>query len=258
MIKPQIFIPVDLGVEMIKKPRYLMKPSAKKNRVGSNGVRLRGNWSLTYQEYIISFWITHKNIYTQIKFDPTLQLVLESQIVQTKLIEKVHRFPQSFAPVENVFMSWVQLTLISQSEVILNYIKSIEDPFTSHTFMSTQFQIQPYGLKIDPPEISWDEIKIIQFWSTYMCVFLKMQKLGETPSLERSIGKLVKFNYKETSNIMRKFLIHIDEYSINQKVPVLAQFLQYFSELTEHKAQCEFALGVLSEFHKECTLNQNL
>ncbi|KAH9812718.1 hypothetical protein DFH28DRAFT_1084133 [Melampsora americana] len=251
--------------EILEQKVLLLEPGleisdflTKQKALGHDGLRLRGDWCPAYQKIIIMFWVTHRKLYSGIIGDHSLQHILETEIVQTHLIETVQKIPHNIGKLQGVYMNWAYSTIKSQSEFILNYIKSIDNQFNSHYFMMKQFKLMPYGLKLARPRIFSNDIKIFQFWSSYVDVFLKMEKLGETPSLETAIGLLVKQEFEETSKIMEKFLIYVDGMEFSPENPVLAQFLYYLAENTSHNEQKELSIGALTEFKKNSPMTHSM
>ncbi|KAH9812720.1 hypothetical protein DFH28DRAFT_1030892 [Melampsora americana] len=242
-----------ITLEPLNPSRELTEFLANQEVLAHLGMRLQGNWPPVYQKFILLFFVTHRDLYLGVNRNPRLQHVLEAEIVQTQLIETVQKFPQNGGKLEDVYMNWASSEIKTQSDIIVTYIKSINTFRASYDFMITQFDLKPYGLKVTPSTLISNEIIIIQFWSSYVQVFLKTKSLGETPSLQAAIGVLVKNNFKETSEIMKQFLIDIDgqDFTQDQHDPVLAQFLQYFSQKTIYTNQHELAVEALREFKKE-------
>ncbi|EGG01970.1 uncharacterized protein MELLADRAFT_66715 [Melampsora larici-populina 98AG31] len=239
--------------------------------MGLHGFRLAGNWSPEDQKALFVFWISNRVLYSRMERSPNLQLVLETQMIQTRLIQAVQDHPDHLFPVQEVDQDgWnnkAQSILISQSQTILDYINSIESSdlyeydinieskqsdLSAIRFTSTQKTVKPYGLEVDPVWKAQDQMKIIKFWSTYVQVFLKMRNLGETGSLEIVIGNLVKRNYMETASIMKEFLSYIED-GVHplQTNPILARFLEYFSAKTQSPEQNKEALEGLRLFRIE-------
>lgn len=230
------------GEPMIAQIRSL-SPEAEKNfvdfvtkqgQMGVGALHLTDNWCQEDQKLLFSFWIANRQLYSRLKRLPGLQHVLETQIVQTQLIQVVQNFPDELYSVKDTLEKWARLTLISQSKIVLDYIKKMRGSnFYASSFYSAQHLVQPYGLKMDIRQFSpQDQLNIIEFWSSHVHVFLKMKKLGETGSLEKVIADMVERNYLETSGIMKQFLIDVDGEDGAQKDPILTRFLKYFAGKT--------------------------
>lgn len=67
------------------------------------------------------------DFYVAIKEEPPLQLVLETQFVQTKLIEVLKAINPIALEVKKPFVAWAFLTLKEQSDTVVDYINSLDE-----------------------------------------------------------------------------------------------------------------------------------
>ncbi|KAH9812623.1 hypothetical protein DFH28DRAFT_979064 [Melampsora americana] len=214
--------------------------------MGPDGLCLAGDWSPGDQKALFEFWVSNHIHYPMFKRNTKLQLWVEAQIVQTRLIQELRRVPLDLISEPTSGMKLAQSKLAIYSDIILHCHKSLEDD-DYMPFFRSQVNINPYGLEIDRSLSPEDNMDILQFWSRHVHVFLRMNKLGETPSLASAIGTLVKKNSGETSRIMKHFLQEDTNNSI-QKGPVLARFLGYFANNTRSSKNKQIARKALKSY----------
>ncbi|KAH9812728.1 hypothetical protein DFH28DRAFT_977731 [Melampsora americana] len=148
------------------------------------------------------------------------------------MIQRFQEFPNGFQKVEHTFKNWVFLTLKSLSKVVVDFIESevMKDPWNSYFFIKAQYLLSPYGISIDPAGLWEEELKIVKFWSNNIEVFLKMKKIGETPSLQSDINELVKKDLMSIEKRMVEFLGQNLDTCFTEESPVLFKFFEYFGK----------------------------
>ncbi|KAH9812725.1 hypothetical protein DFH28DRAFT_977719 [Melampsora americana] len=230
---------------------------ANEREQGLFGLRVRGDWDLIYQKDILSFWASHRSLYFKLSSAPVLQYIVEIQIIQTNTIQRFFKFQDDLENAEKV-TNWVHQPIFeSYREILVNFIKSIKDPWTAMDIMRVQCEIRPYNLKLGTPDQTVGSTQTDSVLVNLCSIFFKMKKLGETPDLQVAIDTLVKRHFIETSEIMEQFLIKVDDHhSFTEENPVLAQFLQYFSEKTQFDLQRKYAIEAISKFHKKVSTVQ--
>ncbi|EGF97793.1 uncharacterized protein MELLADRAFT_69769 [Melampsora larici-populina 98AG31] len=214
------------------------------------GLQLTEDWLEEDQKKLFILWTSKFQLYSKIKDKPLLQEMIETQVIQTSLIEDVQTLSSSAGSYHDGPKGMAESCLKNHSRVLMDYMKCPEYSETSYLFISLVNQFKPYGLEIDPWSNTEDGTKILSFWATYINVFLKMKSLGETHSLQLVIDELVKEDIKETSLIMESFLLDQGEKEFNQNEPVLFEFLKYFSERSKSQSRQNLALKALGDFEK--------
>ncbi|KAH9811400.1 hypothetical protein DFH28DRAFT_1179670, partial [Melampsora americana] len=230
-----------------------------KRRFDFYGLRLAGDWSAETERDLFSLWVEKYYTYYSIKSNCLLQQVIETQFVQRTLIESMQNVPNPHSHLGMDFMDWAQATLSSQSQIVVNYIKSLKDKSSCHKFLRIQSKIKPYGLdvKIESGGIHW-KIQVIEFWATHVLVFLKMKKPGETDSLRIVVEDLVRMDFQDTSTIMKEFLIKAKSHTFAQEKPVLAQFLKYLSRRSKSQVSRNHARYNFNKFSLQMQANAKL
>ncbi|KAH9809699.1 hypothetical protein DFH28DRAFT_988308 [Melampsora americana] len=185
-----------------------------------------GHWSEQEEKELLSFWISHRDLYSKICSDPVLQKVLETQIVQTRLIQRVQKSKERRQKYKSLSMDETESRLKFYSNTILDFIQNLDSVKTLDAFLSAQSQIKTYGMVIPPNFKKVEKINIIQFWTKYVTVFLDMCEFGETPNLQMFIGELVKKDFTKMSEIMEDFLFKYDGHVFNVKFPICDQYLE--------------------------------
>ncbi|EGG03809.1 uncharacterized protein MELLADRAFT_65379 [Melampsora larici-populina 98AG31] len=128
------------------------------------GVKLMGHWSPEDQKELFKLWISDgMRLYSKLKWNPRLQNLIETQIVQTNLINSFQILKLNQRAIS---LQETRSILITQSRTVLEYIKSLRHGITMKDFISWQILIQPYGLKVSESLDLKNQITIIKFWST--------------------------------------------------------------------------------------------
>ncbi|KAH9821110.1 hypothetical protein DFH28DRAFT_579689 [Melampsora americana] len=217
--------------------------------LGELGIILAGDWTSRNQRELFEFWISNRlELYHKVKDCPPLQLVLETQILQTRLINL--RYICKHGDDEGVgdlVKSWLRSDLIEKSKTVVHYINSLDGNVKTFQFLETQKYIHPYGLKIERRRIT-DQMKVIKFWSTHVNIFLLINKLEETKSLQTVIEDFVVKDFDEVSKIMGEFLKTIP--TCTPKNTALAQFLEFYSQNTQDTVKREVVQEALNNFDK--------
>ncbi|EGG05396.1 uncharacterized protein MELLADRAFT_64212 [Melampsora larici-populina 98AG31] len=215
------------------------------------GIFLAGDWSSTNQRELAEFWMPcesynvfacytiltlsmgfpgphedRRELYNQVKHQPELQLVLETQYLQTRLIRLKHigRYAHE---VGRQVLAHSRSDLLEKSETVVNYIKSLKCDVNIGQFIRTQNYISPYGLEIDN-RTDVDQMKVIQFWATQ---------------------DFVVKDFDEVSHKMREFLKTVP--ICTARNTALAQFLKFYSINTQSTETKEVAEKALDEFVKK-------
>ncbi|EGG07662.1 uncharacterized protein MELLADRAFT_62467 [Melampsora larici-populina 98AG31] len=202
------------------------------------GMVLSGDWSSQNQRELYEFWISEypnedrMGLYYKVKHKPHLQLVLETQVVQTRLIEHVKHIDK--------YAHLVGRLVLAQFRDISEFIK-------------TQEHIHPYGLEIQH-RTEINQMKVIQFWSTYVDIFLLMHNIEDTKALQTVIEDFVVEDFDEVCIIMRNFINTVP--TCTAASPALAQFLKFYSEATQYSVNMEVAQEALDLFVKESAVQK--
>ncbi|EGG02606.1 uncharacterized protein MELLADRAFT_66140 [Melampsora larici-populina 98AG31] len=196
--------------------------------IGEYGMKLAGDWPPSVQKNLYALWTLGARLYVRLGHKKQLQKVVETQVVQRQYIESVHNLPSN-SSIEKVYRDWIHNKLRSHSATILEYIDSLQDESTKIEFQSVEWDVKPYGMNFNLFSHSTEAIKVIQFWARHVHVFLKMKRLGETVELQKTVEKLVRRSFEETSRIMAVFLEEKDGTTFTYERPVLYEFLKYFN-----------------------------
>ncbi|KAH9823293.1 hypothetical protein DFH28DRAFT_946716 [Melampsora americana] len=227
--------------------------TALQKTLGEYGIRIVGDWYPEDQKKIFEFWIFEKlALYFQIKEKPNLQLVLETQFVQTRLIGVVKTINSIGLGVPDIVMDWAYSCLRNHSGIVVNYIKSLREESDITEFISIQKYIIPYRLHIPEDMKPTDQLKCIEFWSSHVDIFLIIKRIEKTKGLQRAVEDLVIKDFNEICIMMRKFLdqpeIIFSTKTVTQ--PALLKFLEFYSDATQSDQNSQFAEKAIAKFRE--------
>ncbi|KAH9821114.1 hypothetical protein DFH28DRAFT_579802 [Melampsora americana] len=226
-----------------------LKDFVKMQRELFNGIVLTGDWTSQNQKELYEFWISDINgFYYKIQNHRRLQNALETQVLQTKLIEVKHIGKYTHQLGHSV-LNWTRSELIKGSKTVVNYIKSLEFDREISDFIEIQKYIRPYGLNIDKDREMAQILKVIQFWATHVQIFLLINKLEDTKSLQTVIEDFVVKDFDEVSMIMGNFLKTL--HTCTAEDTALAQFLKFYSITTQSTVNKEITKKALDQFNKK-------
>ncbi|EGG08847.1 uncharacterized protein MELLADRAFT_61632 [Melampsora larici-populina 98AG31] len=96
--------------------------------LGKYGIKLAGDWSPKDQKPLFKLWISDRmKFYVAVKENPPLQLVLETQFMQTELIEVLKAINPIDLEVKKAFVAWCCLTLREQLDTVMDYLNSLDE-----------------------------------------------------------------------------------------------------------------------------------
>ncbi|EGG01934.1 uncharacterized protein MELLADRAFT_66723 [Melampsora larici-populina 98AG31] len=134
--------------------------------MGADGLSLVGDWSLKDQKALFAFWILNQSHYPTFKRNPKLQLWIEAQIVQTRLIRRIQSAPLGLRSLRAARVESALSKLTTYSDIILDCHNSLEDN-DYMPFFQSKVKIHPYGLQLDQSLTPKDIIDILKFWSQF-------------------------------------------------------------------------------------------
>ncbi|KAH9811612.1 hypothetical protein DFH28DRAFT_1110186 [Melampsora americana] len=157
------------NISLLQSDKDLTEFVMMQREFGDYGVNLTENWSLEDQKDLFKLWISGRmKLYLKLKWNPNLQNVIETQVVQKSLIESFQRLPFKKLQIGLVYLERLSSTLITHSRKVVEYINTLRHGITMKDFISWKILINPYGSKISESLEINDQINIIKFWSTYV------------------------------------------------------------------------------------------